>query len=50
VDDFADHVGYGDFQVTQHLLWLHMVFHPFWGWGDLGLFQLLQSNSSPEVA
>jgi len=30
------------------LLLLHLVFQPNWGWGDLGFFQLLQSNSSPE--
>jgi hypothetical protein len=30
------------------LLLPHLVFHPNWGWGDLGFFQPLQSNSSPE--
>jgi len=30
------------------LLLPHLVFQPNWGRGDLGFFQLLQSNSSPE--
>jgi len=36
-------VCYGDSQVAKHL-----VFQPIWGWGDLGSFQLPQSNSAPE--
>jgi len=47
---FLASAGYGDSQVTQHLLWLHLVFQPTWGWGNLGIFQLLQSNSSPKGA
>jgi len=42
-------VGNGGSSVA-HLLQLHLVFQPIWGWGDLGHFQLLQSNSSPEEA
>jgi len=41
-------VGYDGSQATQHLLPPHLVFQPNWGWGKLGFFQLLQSNSSPE--
>jgi len=43
-------VGYSRYQVAQHLLWPHLVFQPIWGWGNLGFFELLQSNSSPEGA
>jgi hypothetical protein len=42
--------GYGESRVAQHLLRPHLVIQPIWGWGDLGSFQLLQSNSSPERA
>jgi len=41
-------VGYDSFRATQYLLLPHLVFQPNWGRGDLGFFQLLQSNSSPE--
>jgi len=41
-------VGYDGSRAAQHLLKPHLVFQPNWGWGDLGFFQLLQSNSSPE--
>jgi len=41
-------VCYGDSLVVKHFLRLHLVFQPVWGWGDLGSFQLPQSNSSPE--
>jgi hypothetical protein len=40
-------VGYGGSRVA-HLLRLYLVLQPIWGWSDLGFFQLLQSNSSPE--
>jgi len=43
-------VCYADSQVAKHFLRLHLVFRPIWGWGDLGSFQLPQSNSSPEGA
>jgi len=43
-------VVYGSSQVTQHLLWRNLFFQPIWGWGDLGFFQLLQSNFSPDGA
>jgi len=43
-------VCYGNSQVAQHLLRPHLVFQPIWGWGDLGSFQLPQSNSSSEEA
>jgi len=43
-------VYYGDSRVAKHFLRPHLVFQPIWGWGDLGSFQLPQSNSSPEVA
>ena len=33
---------------AQYLLSPHLVFQSNWGWGNLGFFQLLQSNSSPE--
>ena len=45
--------GYGGSRVVQHLLRQHLVFQPIWGWGDLGSFQLLQSNShqkEPEIS
>jgi len=42
--------GYGGSQVAQHLLRPHLVFQPIWGWGNLGCFQVLQSNYSPEGA
>ena len=35
---------------TQHLLRPHLVIQPIWGCGDLGFFQVPQSNSSPEEA
>jgi hypothetical protein len=38
-------VGYDDSR-TAHLLPLYLIFQSNWGWGDLGFFQLLQSNSS----
>ena len=41
-------VGYDGCQAAQYLLLPHLVFQPNWEWGDLGFFQLLQSNSSPE--
>jgi len=41
-------VGYDGSQSAQYLLPPHLVFQSNWGWGDLGFFQLLQSNSSPE--
>jgi len=50
MDDFTGHVGYDNSRVAQHLFQPHFVFQPVWGWGDLGLLQLLQSNSSPEEA
>jgi len=40
--------GYGSSRVAKHLFWPNLVFQPIWGWGDLGSFQLLQSNFSPE--
>jgi hypothetical protein len=39
--------GYGGSRFAL-LLRLHLVLKPVWGWSDLGFFQLLQSNSSPE--
>jgi hypothetical protein len=41
---------YGDSCIAKHLLRPNLVFQPFWGWGDLGTFQLPQSNSSTEGA
>jgi len=41
---------YGDSRVAKHFLHPNLVFQPIWGWGDLGSFQLPQSNSSPEGA
>jgi len=41
-------VGYDGSRAAQYLLPPHLVFQSNWGWGDLGFFQLLQSNSSPE--
>jgi len=41
---------YGDSRVAKHFLCPNLVFQPIWGWGDLGSFQLPQSNSSPEGA
>jgi len=41
-------VGYDASRAAQNLLPPHLVFQSNWGWGDLGFFQLLQSNSSPE--
>jgi hypothetical protein len=38
---------YGDSQVAKQFLSLNLVFKPIWGWGDLGSFQLPQSNSLP---
>ena len=43
-------VCYGDSRVAKHFLRLNLVFQPIWGWGDLGSFQLPQSNSSPQEA
>jgi len=43
-------VCYGDSRVTKHFLCPHLVFQPIWGWGNLGYFQLPQSNCSPEGA
>jgi hypothetical protein len=40
----------GDPLVAKCFLHLHLVFQPFWWWGDLGSFQLPQSNSLPEGA
>jgi hypothetical protein len=40
--------GYGGCRVAQHLFRPNLVFRPIWVWGDLGSFQLLQSNFSPE--
>jgi hypothetical protein len=42
--------GYVNSQVTEHMLLLHLVFQPIWGWGDPGFFQHTQTNSSPEGA
>jgi len=41
---------YGDSRVAKYFLRLNMVFQPIWVWGDLGFFQLPQSNTSPEGA
>jgi hypothetical protein len=41
-------VGYDDSRAAEHLLPLYLVFQSNWGWDNLGFFQLLQSNSSPE--
>jgi hypothetical protein len=38
---FLASAGYGCSQVTQHLLQLHLVFQPIWGWGKLGFLKLL---------
>jgi len=43
-------VGYDGSRTAQYLLLPHLVFQPIWGWGDLGSFQLPQSNSAPEGA
>jgi len=43
-------VCYGDSQVPKLFLLPHLVLQPICGWGDLGSFQLPQSNSSPEGA
>jgi len=43
-------VCYGDSRFAKHFLRPHLVFQPFWGWDDLGSFQLPQSHSSPEEA
>jgi len=43
-------VCYGDSCVAKQFLRPHLVFQPIWGWGDLGSFQLPQSNSSSEGA
>jgi len=40
--------GYGSSWVAQHLFQPNLVFQSVWGWGDLGSFQLLQLNFSPE--
>jgi len=40
--------GYGGSRVAQHLFRRNLVFQPICGWGNLGSFQLLQSNFSPE--
>jgi len=42
-------VGYDGSRAAQYLLPPHLVFQSNWGWGDIGFFQLLQSNSSPGV-
>ena len=41
---------YGNSRVAKHLLRPNLVFQPIWGWGNLGSFQLPQSNSSPGAA
>jgi hypothetical protein len=41
-------VGYDESRTAQHFLPLYLVFQSNWVWGNLGFFQLLQSNSSPE--
>jgi len=41
-------VCYDDSREKEHFLRPHLVFQPMWGWGDLGSFQLPQSNSSSE--
>jgi len=41
-------VAYGGCRAEQYLLLPHLVFQPNWGWGNLGFFQFLHSNSSPE--
>jgi hypothetical protein len=43
-------VGYGNSRVTEHILWLHLVFQPIWGCGDPGFIQHPQTISSPEGA
>jgi len=43
-------VCYGNSRVVKHFLNWHLVFQPIWGWGNLGSFQLPQSNSSPKGA
>jgi len=43
-------VYYDNSRVAKHLLQMNSVFQPIWGWGDLGSFQLPQSNSSREGA
>jgi len=43
-------VYYGDYRVAERLLQPNLVFQIVWGWGNLGSFQLPQSNSSPEGA
>jgi len=43
-------VGYGNSRVTEHILWLHLVFQPIWRWGDPGFFHHPQTISSPEEA
>jgi hypothetical protein len=40
-------VGHDGSRVA-HLLRLRLVLQPIWRWSDLGFFQILQSNSSPE--
>jgi len=41
-------VCYDRSRTAQYLVPPHLVFQSNWGLGDLGFFQLLQSNSSPE--
>ena len=48
--DFLASVCYGDSRFVKQFLHPHLAFQPIWGWGDLGSFQLPQSNSSPEGA
>jgi hypothetical protein len=43
-------VGYDGSRAVQYLLPPHLVFQSNCGWDDLGFFQLLQLNSSPEGA
>jgi len=37
-------------EVAKHFLRPHLIFQTIWGWGDLGSFQLPQSNFPQEVA
>jgi hypothetical protein len=39
---------YGDYRVAKLLLRPNFTFETNLGWGDLGSFELPQSNSSPE--
>jgi hypothetical protein len=43
-------VCYGDSQEAEHFFHPHVVFHPIWGWCDLGYLQLPKSNFTPDGA